>query len=171
MAHVAKKLAWLTALLLPGIAAAQTKMSPALATIEVTAAALTLTKGSDLRFPDAFPGQGSVKDNGGATWSVTTTQGVNLSITFTLPTALNGPGANTIPLAYGSTSGTQTLSTGQFVSFDPSTGTTVMGSNPSGQVLLGQPLFGTADELVTASVGTVAPGNYSATIVLTIAVL
>ncbi len=170
MSHVSNKLAWLTALLLPGIAAAQTKMSPALATIEVTAAALTLTKGSDLRFPDAFPGQGSVKDNGGATWSVTTTQGVNLSISFALPSALSGPGGM-IPLTYGSTSGAQTLSTGQFVSFNPSTGTTVMGSNPSGTVSLGQPLFGTADELVTASVGTVAPGNYSATIVLTIEVL
>ena len=170
MLHVTKKLAWLTALVLPGIAAAQTKMSPALATIEVTGAALTLTKGSDLRFPDALAEQGPVKDNGAASWSVATTQGANLSISFTLPTALIGPGGNTIPLAYGSMSGAHTLS-GQFVSFDPSTGTTVTGSSSFGTVYLGQQFTGTAAEFVTATVGTVPSGNYSATIVLTIAVL
>ena len=171
MLHVTKKLAWLTALVLPGIAAAQTKMSPALATIEVTGATLTLTKSSDLRFPDALAEQGPVKDNGAASWSVATTQGANLSISFTLPTALIGPTGNTIPLAYGSMSGAQTLSPSGFVSFDPSTGTTVMGSNSSGTVYLGQPFTSVGTEFVTAAVGTVPSGNYSATIVLTIAVL
>ena len=168
MSHVTKKLAWLTALMLPGIAAAQTRSSLALATMNVGQATLILSKNADLHFPDAFPGQGALHNDAPAIWSVSTTQGVTLSISFTLPTALSGPGA-TIPLTYGTTSATHFL-TGSGVTFDPSTGATVMGSNSSGSVYLGYNA-GTTDPFVTATVGTVPAGTYSATIVLTIAVL
>ncbi len=58
MSHVTRKLAWLTALMLPGIAAAQTRSSLALATMNVGQATLILSKNADLHFPDAFPGAG-----------------------------------------------------------------------------------------------------------------
>src|SRR2546427_558470 len=92
MPRVRKHLGWVTALVLPGIAAAQTRLSPALATMDIAPAGLTLTKGGDLRFPEGFPGQGSVNDNAAATWRVSNPQGVSLSISFALPTALSGPG-------------------------------------------------------------------------------
>ncbi len=171
MPRVRKHLGWVTALVLPGIAAAQTRLSPALATMDIAPAGLTLTKGGDLRFPEGFPGQGSVNDNAAATWSVSNPQGVSLSISFALPTALSGPGTSTIPLTYGSTSGAHTLSPpGTQVLFNPTAGTTVTGASASGTIFLGQS-FGGAADFVTATVGTVPSGNYRATIVLTVAVL
>src|SRR5256885_7645164 len=110
MSRVRKHLGWVTALVLPGIAAAQTRLSPALATMDIAPAGLTLTKGGDLRFPDGFPGQGTVNDNAAATWGVSNPQGGHPSISFTLPTALIRPGTRTIPLTYGTTSGADNLS-------------------------------------------------------------
>ncbi len=67
---------------------------------------LAATTANDLAFGPVTAGtDGTVANTDGARFQITGEPGFPLSVTFALPATLAGPGAATIPIAFGSTDG------------------------------------------------------------------
>jgi hypothetical protein len=153
----------LSALLaLPALASAQVSES-----VQATATVLTpltVSAGDALRFGDVFPGLTSeVAPTDGSrrgSFTVAGATGRQVSLAFGLPSELVGPGAASLPIAFGAASARwENGATSE--DFDPDAGTN---ATLSGAGSLGVFIGGEVQPAVSQT-----EGSYSATITLTVA--
>lgn len=124
---------------------------------------LAATTANDLVFgPVAAGSNGTVSSVDAARFQITGEPSFPVSVTFTLPATLAGPGAATIPIAFGSADGLLWAPfPTTFATFDP-TATLTTSLDTSGNLEIG--IKGIVSPPLSAT-----PGTYTASITITVA--